>query len=137
MLVQPFIGVEIVRYKSKEIDEEGGGVLNLRIENKTKNTLNTSLGAHITSDYDAIRFRGDIAWQHCFDPLKCNMENQFLAFGSPFFVKGINQDQDGVWGVFNLSTNTSDIFNLYAEFIGEWWPQWCAYGFDFGCDVRF
>ncbi|MEI8365637.1 MAG: autotransporter outer membrane beta-barrel domain-containing protein [Parachlamydiaceae bacterium] len=136
-MCQPFCGVEVGYYKSKKIQESGADSMNLIVAGKSTHTLNTSLGVHLTYDCDAILIRGDAAWLHDFGSLTSNVTNQFQSFGAPFTVKGSKQGNDGVWGVLNMSTNTADIFNLYAELTGEIWEHWSAYGFDMGFSFQF
>ena len=136
VLYQPFLGIEAGYYQSKHLHESGADALNLSIRTKSFNLINTSLGVHLKTTYEDFVFRGDAAWLHCFNDLKTNLTNEYLSFGTPFSIKGIEQGQNGIWGVLNVSRNV-DIFNFYLELSGEAWNHWSAFGVDVGFSIDF
>ena len=135
VLFQPFAAVEFGFYDQRRINECGANSLDLYVQKKSLNTTDTYLGTHVTTYWNCFTVSADLAWQYRFDNSAINLTNGFQDFGDEFEIKGVRLGKNGVKAAIDISTKVSEAVTLYAEFSGERWKNWGAYGIDLGIGV--
>jgi len=137
-LIQPFAGVDVGWFSRNHIREHGADSLNLSVHKKSSTTCNSYLGAHMAlacSDY-GIQVSADAYWQHRFDSAGTNLTMAFEQFGDSFTIKGTKPGRDGFVGTFNVLGNITECLEVYAQFNGECWDNYSAWGANAGLNLK-
>ena len=135
--IQPYIGAEYGHYSQNRFTEHGADSLNLRLRTKTTNTVDSYLGAHISSDYRRLAFNLDLAWQHRFKHANILTKAQFDQFGTPFSIMGVRFGNEGFVGALGTLFSATDSLDLYAEVSGECWQRFYTYAVNVGLNYLF
>lgn len=129
LLLQPFIGLELDIYSSKQISEGGASPLNLVVKKKNHVNAFSRLGVHLSTANACWALSFDFAWQYRLTQLSNHLEERFHDFGNEFKVLGVNIPRNSLDAAANLSISLGCGWDLYAEASAERWSHACSYTF--------
>lgn len=136
LALQPFVGFGFGVYNNRHFDEIGADPVNLDVPSQTNGSAYSRVGLHLTA-VDLWQFLDvgiDAAWQCRLSPLRYDIDEHFIGFGTRFPVIGFVKDFSTIDGRINLATHL-DEWSFFIEAAGTAGTQVSSYTYMGGLSV--
>jgi len=129
LLIQPFVGVELVGFVRKAFTEVEvlPSALALNINKKDRTNTTSSLGVHLTDQFClGFSVSVDLAWLYRFSN-NDDFGASFVGFGDEFTVQGPNVGRSSCECAIAFTQDICDDWKVFVEASGEIWNRASIY----------
>ncbi len=125
LMIQQFLGIETGAYWSKDVSENFAGGWGLAVDGQDRDFLNSRVGFHITSNglSKNLALSLDLAWDRQYFNNKNTLNEEFIQFGDPFKIKGVNLGSNSFDYALTINQCINKNWNVYLRGSGQIWNQ--------------
>ena len=122
-LIQPFVGIEGTHYWRDHFVEAPAGGWELAVHKRNRSSATSRAGLHLTTCLDCIDVSFDVAWNASLTNWNNTIREEFVQFGSPIDIWGVNLDWNSIDYALTLSAQAAPSTRVYLEAAGESWNK--------------
>ncbi len=109
------------------------------IHQRDKTSATTRAELHLTT-YEScwgFYFSADIAWDYRLTSVDNAQFENFIGFGTPFFIYGVPVSRNSIDGAITLSNHITERLQSYIEAEAEAWNNSASYSLQFGLEYTY